>query len=126
MPASPGSAFRGRAYHLRRGHPPTRHLCPTLGEGGRGRPTFHLHELTLTAVPESTLEKSSRPHHPKHGPVSWQDAALAELLTLGVIGRYSRPSAKECGEVSPWYGALKYGETLWMPEDCLKEHEKNV
>jgi len=95
------------------------------GKGVAGVQHFHLHELTLTAVPESALKKLSRPHDPKHGPVFWQDAALAEPLTLGVIGRYSWPSAKECGKVSPWYGALKCDEALWMPKDCLKECEKN-
>jgi len=55
---------------------------------------FHLHKLALTAIPESMLKTSSRPHHLMHGPVFWQNAALAELLGLDVVRRYSRSLAK--------------------------------
>ena len=60
-----------------------------------------------------------------HGPVFWQDAVLTELLSLYVIGRYSRSSAKEYSELCSGNSTLKHGEAFWMPKDGLKESEKN-
>jgi len=96
-----------------------------FGKGTARVQHFHFNQLTLTPIQESALKKPPKSHHPTHGPVLRWDAALAELLRLRVIRRHLRSSAKESSEVCPGFSALKRGEALWMPKDCLKESENN-
>ena len=56
-----------------------------FGKGTARVQHFHFHQLTLTAIQESALKKSSTSHHPTHGPVLRRGAALAELVRLRVI-----------------------------------------
>jgi len=56
-----------------------------FGKGTTRVQHFHFHQLTLTAIQESVLKKSSRSYHPTHGPVLQWGAALAKLVRLCVI-----------------------------------------
>lgn len=117
--------FSSRPYRFHRGHPPTCHLHPAFRERDRTCPTFPFPSADPHCHPRIRAQKPSRSHHPTHSPVLRRDAALAELLRLRVIRRYSGSSAKECSEVCSGYSTLKRGSAFWMPKDCQKESEKN-